>query len=221
MRRAPANSGPSQVTIAAVFVAALVVGALPALASGPASMVSVPPASAKGSPSGVASQVATIQLTALRIRTRRSPAPAARPSRVVAAIGPWSMTSPNLAGATRAFGRPTSCRENGRTPAVARWARLGLTAYFQSLPRNSKRCADPVAWVVMTGRRFVTEAGLRVGDSRARLRQLYPAATLNNGFWWLTTAFDGLSGSDFPSVYASVRQGRVIALAAGIWAGGD
>jgi hypothetical protein len=131
------------------------------------------------------------------------------------------MSRPTLKDATRAFGRPSSCT-NGRTgPAVARWPSLRLVIHFESLPLGSRRCSDPAAWVLMESRRFVTESGLRVGDALGRLRQLYPGARAHKGLWWLTTAFDGLSGGDTPTLWAGLTNGRVAFIAAGIWAGGE
>jgi hypothetical protein len=80
--------------------------------------------------------------------------------------------APIRRNAIRAYGRPDR-RDAGGCGNI--WKRLGLrliTADFGGGPA----CAGttPVQQIEITGRRWVTERGLRVGDSLDRVRELYP-----------------------------------------------
>jgi hypothetical protein len=48
-----------------------------------------------------------------------------------------------------------------------------------------------------------------VGDSLARLRQVFPAATPHGGRWWLVPRFTQATGS-YPSLSAGIRGGKVV-----------
>jgi hypothetical protein len=79
---------------------------------------------------------------------------------------------PNRRNAIRAFGKP-----DGKSPQGCpnKWKRLGVrvvTADFGGGPA----CAGstPVQQVVITGTRWRTERGLKIGDSLDRVRELYP-----------------------------------------------
>ncbi len=67
-----------------------------------------------------------------------------------------------------------------------------------------------------------TAVGLRVGDSVARLRRLYPRATLHpssppwTGYWLVTRRTCAeVGGFPYPGLLARARAGRVTALVAG------
>jgi hypothetical protein len=79
---------------------------------------------------------------------------------------------PNRANAIRAYGRPDR-RDAGGCGNI--WRRLGLrllTADFGGGPA----CAGStrIQRITVTSPRWVTERGLRVGDSLDRVRELYP-----------------------------------------------
>jgi hypothetical protein len=79
---------------------------------------------------------------------------------------------PNRRNAIRAYGRPDR-RDAGGCGNI--WRRLGLrltTADFAGGPP----CAGStrIQRITVTSNRWVTERGLRVGDSLDRVRQLYP-----------------------------------------------
>ena len=66
-----------------------------------------------------------------------------------------------------------------------------------------------------------TAVGLRVGDSAARLRTLYPKARLRTGFagdsgYWLVTrqVCAEVGGGAYPGLLARMKSGRVAALVA-------
>jgi hypothetical protein len=81
--------------------------------------------------------------------------------------------------AIAAFGRPASLtpRRDGYT-CVASWASLALTMTY-----NSATCSKSSCFIsaVVTGKEWRTAKGLRVGDSLARLRLLYPKAKMREG----------------------------------------
>ena len=76
--------------------------------------------------------------------------------------------------------------------------------------------------VTVTGRTaWRTAVGLRVGDSAARLRSLYPRARLRTGFagdsgYWLVTRqmCAEVGGGAYPGLLARMQNGRVSALVA-------
>ena len=99
---------------------------------------------------------------------------------------------------------------------------------FGGVPAGKDVCtapaAAPVNWVRVTGKQWVTARGLRVGDSLARLRRLYPHAPRNprgswprpNAYWLVSkrTACLGVCPTRFvsvPQLLAEVRRGRTIA----------
>ncbi|MDA0160959.1 hypothetical protein OM076_11840 [Solirubrobacter ginsenosidimutans] len=78
----------------------------------------------------------------------------------------------NRRNAIKAYGKP-----DGKSPAGCpnKWKKLGVrvvTADFGGGPA----CAGgtPVQQIVITGRSWVTERGLKIGDSLDRARELYP-----------------------------------------------
>jgi hypothetical protein len=107
---------------------------------------------------------------------------------------------------------------------------LGLTAGLIALvaSRRRKPCERAhlergglIATITSRGS-WRTAAGLRVGNSVARLRALYPRAKLRtgsfdprNGYWLLTRHMCAeVGGSPYPGLLARLRAGRVSALVA-------
>jgi hypothetical protein len=96
----------------------------------------------------------------------------------VQAIGDFKPSvNPRLRAAVRAFGQPDRRRGGGEICRV-RWNRFGLTIIFQNFggvdscgPRGLAQKA-----IVTGDRPWRTTKGLRLGDSVARIRQLYPNA---------------------------------------------
>jgi hypothetical protein len=80
--------------------------------------------------------------------------------------------TPNRRNAIKAYGKP-----DGKSPSGCpnKWKKLGVrivTADFGGGPA----CAGstPVQQIVITGRQWTTERGLKIGDSLDRVRELYP-----------------------------------------------
>jgi hypothetical protein len=80
--------------------------------------------------------------------------------------------TPNRRNAIKAYGKP-----DGKSPAGCpnKWKALGVrivTADFGGGPPCAS--STPVQQIVVTGRQWVTERGLKIGDSLDRVRELYP-----------------------------------------------
>jgi hypothetical protein len=80
--------------------------------------------------------------------------------------------APTRRNAIRAYGKP-----DGKSPSGCpnKWRKLGVrivTADFGGGPACA--ASTPVQTIVVTGRRWATERGLKVGDSLDRVRELYP-----------------------------------------------
>ncbi len=97
-------------------------------------------------------------------------------------IGPYSFAKdPGYAAAVRALGQPTSRGADAQVSAcTVRWTRLGLELRFASIAPDpcSPASLSQSAWSGATvyARAWRTNKGLRLGDSVARLRSLYPKA---------------------------------------------
>ena len=119
------------------------------------------------------------------------------------------------------FGAPSTSRVPTPQSCVQSWKRAGLTVHFFTF--EGKPCSAGVALIVtVTGRTaWRTAVGLRVGDSAARLRTLYPGARLRTGFsgdsgYWLVTrrVCAEVGGGSYPGLLARMQNGRVSALVA-------
>ena len=119
------------------------------------------------------------------------------------------------------FGAPSTSRVTAPQSCLQSWKGARLTVHFFTF--EAKPCSAGVALIVtVTGRAaWRTTVGLRVGDTAARLRSLYPRARLRTGFagdsgHWLVTrrACAEVGGSAYPGLLARMRKGRVSALVA-------
>jgi len=144
---------------------------------------------------------------------------------------------PNYRGAIDRFGTPQSCVlasfAPGQKPAPnhsrARWTALGLSAEFityGTIPDGGDACSKPqgvqLSILTVTDSRWHTTLGLKVGDTLARLQQLYPAALPHNNAFWIVTRRNRVgSASIVPVFSATVAQGRVTSLSFAIGAQGD
>ena len=80
--------------------------------------------------------------------------------------------TPNRRNEIKAYGKP-----DGKSPQGCpnKWKRLGVrivTADFGGGPACA--ATTPVQQIVVTGRQWATERGLKIGDSLDRVRELYP-----------------------------------------------
>jgi hypothetical protein len=80
--------------------------------------------------------------------------------------------APNRRNAIKAYGSP-----DGKSPSGCpnKWKHLGVrivTADFGGGPACA--ATTPVQRIVITGRQWTTERGLKIGDSLDRVRELYP-----------------------------------------------
>jgi len=119
------------------------------------------------------------------------------------------------------FGTPSTSRVTSARSCGQSWKGARLTVTFFTF--EDKPCTRGVALIVtVTGRAaWRTAVGLRVGDSAARLRSLYPKARLRTGFagesgYWLVTRqlCAEVGGGAYPGLLARMRTGRVAALVA-------
>jgi hypothetical protein len=119
-------------------------------------------------------------------------------------------------GARRVRKRPNSC--------LVTWPRIGLTVDFGTLGSDpTNPCKGGVAFTATVTNRAAwrTALGLRIGDTTARLRALYPRASLHRrlvgqtGYWLVTRrACATVGGFAYPGLLARIRGGRVSALVA-------
>jgi hypothetical protein len=154
------------------------------------------------------------------------PASAASPPYVVQgdrAVGGLLIARGTLAQARQRFGAPSTVRaRSSGVECNASWPRIGLRLAF--LDFSGRACRDGVlVTATITSRSaWRTAVGLRVGDSVARVRRLYPRARLHpasppyTGYWLVTRRTCAEVGAmPYPGLLARVRDGRVTALVAG------
>jgi hypothetical protein len=149
----------------------------------------------------------------------------------VARLGNWSMlTRPTLAGAIRSYGRPARCAVlDGGNNVVASWPVLGMIVRFYTLglvPAAKTGCSAPasvsVAFATLSGSRWQTPRGLRIGMGVADIARLAPTAERHGSSWWIYRSYNiiGTPGETAPLV-ANMVRGRIVSFQAGIGAGGD
>ena len=124
-------------------------------------------------------------------------------------IGPLRVGSATPAQAIAAYGPPSALRRNGTT-CIGRWPAASLSLGFISFEANP--CASGIlVHAVATGSRWHTNRGVRIGDSRARLRSLYPRARAHRDGRWLVTrhACAEVGGQAFAGLLARMGDRRV------------
>jgi hypothetical protein len=153
-------------------------------------------------------------------------------------IGPWQTgTTPTFAAAVAAFGRETSCTRLEKLPAFARaeWRELGLRMVFGSYgPGGAHPCRARRSVFLDNarayGKQWQTSRGLKVGDSLAKLRRLYPQARLRtytrgvasvHGWWLVVRRSRVPDDHQVPALLATIRANRVTALVVNVHAEGD
>jgi hypothetical protein len=150
---------------------------------------------------------------------------------------------PTYAGAQSILGGSTSCMLVGGDVSHARaaWAVLGLVIELRTygaLPAGKTACSAPrvmkIHTVRVTGHRWVTARGVRVGDSVDYLKKRYPSARAARpltgwyarGYWLVTRhvgGYEGIGGlkPDAPVLVAETRDGRITAFVVVVDAEGD
>ena len=117
------------------------------------------------------------------------------------------------------FGAPSTSRVTSSQSCLQSWKGARLAVTFFTF--EGKTCVRGAALAVtVTGRTaWRTAVGLRVGDSAARLRRLYPRARLRTGLagdsgYWLVTrrVCAEVGGGAYPGLLARMKGGRVAAL---------
>ena len=121
------------------------------------------------------------------------------------------------------FGTPSTSRAISAQSCLQSWKGVPLVVHFFTF--EGKPCTKGVALIVtVTGRAaWRTAVGLRVGDTTARVRALYPRARLRSGgpgdtgYWLVTRQICAeVGGGSYPGLLARMRHGRVSALVARI-----
>lgn len=125
---------------------------------------------------------------------------------------PYKMNG-RLSQAIVVFGEPTTIRR--RTidtirACVAGWRELGLSMSFFHYARSCVPERSCFYEAIATGHRWRTAKGLRIGDSRRHLYQLYPKAQAR-GQWRTLLIRPGLEGT-YPALSAKLINRRVAAL---------
>ena len=145
---------------------------------------------------------------------------------------------PTYRGAIRVFGEASRCRlVLGPTSVEASWRPLGLIILlvtFGGLPEGETGCTRPdlirISTIHITGSRWYTASGLKVGHSGARIRQLYPRAIFRRRerAWWVVHVRQrcviGFCEREFetvPRLKAKMRNGRVSSFVLPVGAQGE
>jgi hypothetical protein len=143
------------------------------------------------------------------------PASSAEPTYVVVRdvnIGGFSLIgvqARTLQRAIAVFGPPTSQQPNTFDKCVAVWRDHGLRMELWDSWGPRATCSrDALHWeTTLTDSRWRTSAGLRIGDPARRIRMLYRRAKRQPEGWAII--FRPLAGVRSPSVFATVKDGRV------------
>jgi hypothetical protein len=136
-------------------------------------------------------------------------------------LGGWHVRAhPGYGKAVFALGEPSSVSGSG-VPCTARWSGLGLRILFTSFGGATSCSGANAQRAVVKGpagrNAWRTQRGLRVGDSLARLRRLYPDARRKPGARVVVYQRDPVIG-DGSIITALIRSRRVASLQ--LWLGG-
>jgi hypothetical protein len=134
-----------------------------------------------------------------------------------------------LFGAIRQFGPPTSKRrdpDSGWNGCVVTWKSLGLRIFFYNLGGQDS-CQPQYGYfrdALITGKKWRTASGLRIGDPQRWIFRYHPKATpTGTGAWWslLQRVPPWGDGTGYAALAAKVNRGYVSAF--GVWfqAGGE
>jgi hypothetical protein len=148
-------------------------------------------------------------------------------------IGGFAVKSDGtLFGAIEEFGDPTSLRPGtgrllrGWNACVARWRQLGLPVVFYNLAGQNS-CRPQYGYfrdAVITGKRWRTTKGLRIGDPWRYISRYYPHArpTTTRPLWWsLVMRTVPYFDKPYVALSAKVMDGSVVAFQVYYQAGGE
>ena len=154
-------------------------------------------------------------------------------------------SDPTYRGAIQAFGNASSCRLVRGSPAnaIALWRSIGVRislVTYGGMPEGETGCTAPdlihIDRITLTGKRWRTARGLKVGDSGYRLRQLYRLARYRHlGASYFPNSYflvqvrqrcrigdcTGTPFLDVPRLVARMRDGRVSAIVVPVGAQGE
>jgi hypothetical protein len=149
-------------------------------------------------------------------------------------FGPHSPTK--LADVEARLGHDNRCSGQG-TDVTVTWPARGVTGQFTTLGGIVDSKGRPITQLdsacryrdqvyvdrlAATAPHWHTPKGLKIGDSLARLRQLYPGATEHPEGWWLhTVRLPFGDPTDSGDLLATVQNDRVTALTVVLTAEGD
>jgi hypothetical protein len=146
----------------------------------------------------------------------------------VTALGSWHVsTHSTFPAAVRAFGAATAVHvhtSGNSCTGTGTWSGLGLRILFTSFsadPYCQRVRAQTGTVAGAAGRRhWRTARGLRVGDSLATLKRLYPRAIRGPGGWAIVYSLHSVvaEGSRLDIVTASIKASRVVSFK--LWFGG-
>jgi hypothetical protein len=148
----------------------------------------------------------------------------AQPDRfwAVTYLGGWHVRAhPEYPRAVRALGRPSHLKNPDIPGCEATWRRLGLRIQFESFG-IAHGCSEGKAQsALVKGQRgrvsWRTQAGLRVGDSFAKLKRLYPDARRKQGARVIVYQDEPAIG-DGSIITAVIRRDKVASFR--LWLGG-
>jgi hypothetical protein len=154
--------------------------------------------------------------------------------RVVTVGGFHPSRDPSVSAAVKTFRAVDGEHEKyGGTACDIHWARFGLTITFGDLSGENNACnVGRADTAVIKGegpesQRWSTANGLRLGDSVARLRKLYPRAAQHGASWWLVSSVSQIgiscypSGCPYPVLRAKTTRGRVTSFRLSIGEAGE
>jgi len=151
---------------------------------------------------------------ALAALTIAAPAASAEPTFIIVrdvSVGGFPRDG-TVANAIQTFGQPTTREDVEFDQCRLTWPRDGLTmiTYYTGGELDPCGPGGRHKSSSVTDRRWRTSAGLKMGDTLQRLRNLYPRAVKDApGRWRLTTRM--FAGLPFPGLEARIFNGRVVA----------
>jgi hypothetical protein len=129
-------------------------------------------------------------------------------------VGGLAVGSGTRAQAIARFGAPSSQHHGGQSCDVT-WKPLGLRISFLDFASDPCTVGGAVVLTMTSRAHWRTGLGLRVGDSVARVKALYPKAKLHpSEGWWLVPRKSCVEtgGQSYPGLLARAHAGHVTAL---------